>query len=123
MPEAARILLVEDTPELREDLALEMRDAGYTVIEACDGGSAISAFVASSPDLLICDIQLPDIDGISVLTEIRSRAGGDVPAIIVSAFSDAALRAKAGHLQVEHFLVKPIDYDDLLHAIAQLTAR
>lgn len=123
MPEPASILLVEDTPELREDLAIELEDAGYHVIEAGDGRTAISAFAKESPDLIICDIQLPDIDGISVLEELRQSDKGKVPGIIVSAFSDSALQAKANSVGVVSFLVKPIDYDKLIALVEATIAR
>lgn len=120
MVDVPQILLVEDTRELLEDLALEIRDAGYEVIEASDGRSAISAFLEHRPDLVICDIQLPDIDGFTVLREIRKCTDGKVPMIIVSAFSDTALRTQANILEIDQFMVKPIDYDLLLQFAAQL---
>lgn len=125
MTEAKRILLVEDTPELREDLALELHDAGYQVIEAGDGRTALAAFASHSPHLVLCDIQLPDVDGISVLAAIRNGQDqtSQVPAIVVSAFSDSDLRDQASRLGIEQFMVKPIDFDDLLGVIATVLGR
>lgn len=116
-----QILLVEDTPELREDLVLELQDAGYTVFEAADGQSAITAFQLDPPRLIICDIQLPDMDGLSVLRAIRSERGpaSATPIIVVSALCDAQSRYQAEAFGISAFIVKPVDYASLLSLIAQ----
>lgn len=116
-----RILVVEDTHELREDLSLELQDAGYAVIEASDGAAALAAFGRKRPDLVICDIQLPDMDGLSVLGSIRSQETGGVPTpvIVVSAFSDMQLRRDAEALGIASFILKPVDYASLLILIAE----
>lgn len=125
MAEPRRILLVEDTLELREDLALELRDAGFEVIEAGDGRTALVAFTDHDPHLILCDIQLPDLDGIAVLAAIRNSRGqsSQIPAIVVSAFSDSELCNEAVRVGIERFMIKPIDYDDLLDLIATVLGR
>jgi DNA-binding response OmpR family regulator len=115
-----RILCVEDTPELREDLVLELQDANYEVIEAANGNDALAALERHNPDLVLCDIQLPDMDGISVLAAIRAGALPDVPVIMVSAFSDASIRNRAAEFGIARFMVKPVDYDDLLTCISTI---
>lgn len=119
MPARAQILLVEDTPELREDLALELNDAGYAVMQAGDGETALAKIDKHQPDLIICDIQLPDIDGMSVLASIRGRNDeiSKTPVIVVSAFSDSELRNQAAVFGIERFIVKPVDFADLLRLI------
>lgn len=115
-----RILCVEDTPELREDLVQELQDANYEVIEAENGLDALALLERHTPDLVLCDIQLPDMDGISVLAALRASASPDVPVIIISAFSDAALRNRAAEFAVEGFMVKPVDYGNLLTFISTI---
>ena len=123
MRSSTRILLVEDTAELRDDLALELRDAGYEVIEAAEGKLAIAYFAAASPDLVLCDIQLPDIDGLSVLGSILETPGAaGVPILVVSAFSDSEMRAQVTRMGATGFMVKPIDYEELLAAISTALA-
>lgn len=114
-----RILLVEDTRELREDLALELTDAGYAVIESCDGHNALAAIKTHRPDLVICDIQLPEVDGITILELIRADKHGvsKTPVIVVSAFSDSELHHQATVLGIEEFMVKPVDFSYLLNLI------
>jgi two-component system chemotaxis response regulator CheY len=121
MPESVRILVVEDTAELREDLTIELLDAGYGVVDAGDGACALAAFRRESPDLVICDINLPDMDGLSIVEAIRLDKAGrhSTPVIVVSAFSDENLRRDAEALGVMSFVVKPVDYARLLLLIAQ----
>lgn len=114
-----RILLVEDTPELREDISLELQDAGYHVFEADNGQAALTAFAKDIPDLVICDILLPDMDGLSVIAAIRATtsSSSNTPVIVVSAFCDPDLHRGARLLGVKNFLVKPVNYADLLQLI------
>lgn len=99
---------------------LELQDANYEVIEAANGNEALAALERHNPDLVLCDIQLPDMDGISVLAAIRAGALPDVPVIMVSAFSDASIRNRAAEFGIERFMVKPVDYGDLLTCISTI---
>jgi DNA-binding response OmpR family regulator len=114
---------VEDALELREDLVYELQDANYEVIEAGTGHAALAALESSEPDLVLCDIQLPDMDGLFVLASIRASARSDVPVIILSAFSDAPLRNRAADFGIERFMVKPVDYGELLAIISTILDR
>lgn len=119
MQSSAKILVVEDNPELREDLTFELRDAGFNVIEAADGSQALHAFAEQHPDLVVCDIQLPDMDGLSLLESIRSTEDRPqpCPVIVASAFSGLDFRDQAVKLGIEQFLIKPIDYDQIISLI------
>lgn len=121
MAEPAKILVVEDTAELREDLTIVLQDSGYRVVEAGDGASAIAAFGQERPGLVICDVQLPDMDGRIVIEAIRSvdAARYSTPVIVVSAFSDEELRRDIEAIGTVIFIVKPVDYARLLLLIAQ----
>ena len=119
------ILVVEDTAELREDLALELTEAGYSVCEAQDGSDALARLGEGMPRLIICDIQLPKADGLEFVAKVRETldCGSQLPVIFMSAFSDHGLRERARLLDISHFLVKPIDYDALLGLIARVLAK
>lgn len=120
-----RILLVEDTPELREDLTLELSDAGYEVFGAGDARTALQLLDSSRPDLIICDIQLPDTDGLTLIAMMRMacREVEHLPILVMSAFSDSAMRADAAMLHIEHFITKPVDYAALQRLIARQLGR
>lgn len=123
---SATILCVEDEADLRDDLACELREAGYQVVEAGDGLAALaaieSAVQSGGIDLILCDVQLPGMDGIGVLRRLRELGEGrlPIPFALLTAFSDSALRAEAQSLEVSGLIVKPIDYDDLLELIPSL---
>ncbi len=117
-----KILIIEDTLALREDLAIFLQDSGYTVLEADSGEAALLAFREKQPDLVICDIRLPDTDGLFLLKSFRTCQGArsNIPVVIVSAYSDAQLRRKAEDLGIVGFLVKPVDYTRLFKLIGQI---
>lgn len=116
MKSRAKILVVEDSPELREDLAFELRDAGFDVVEAASGAQALEAFTKHRPDLMVCDIQLPDMNGISLIESIRTTkdSAHACPVIVASAFSGLDFRDQAVNLGIKQFLIKPIDYDQII---------
>lgn len=124
------ILCVEDEADLLDDLACELREAGYAVLEAGDGATALaliegsltgSASSGAAIDLVLCDVQLPGLSGIDVLRSLRAQPDKPHPPfVLATAYGDAAMRAEADALGVSALLVKPIDYDDLLALIPKL---
>lgn len=119
---AHTILCVEDEPDLLEDLTGELREAGYTVIEATDGTASLNAIAAGGVDLILCDVQLPGMTGLQVRQRLIEEGGlsAQIPFALLTAYSDGHIRAEAEALAVEHLIVKPIDYDELLDLIPRL---
>lgn len=119
----ARILLVEDEPELREDLAAELRDMGYVVGEADDGLAALTLALTEPFDLIVCDVRLPSLDGMELLAKLRRDSGCNsaIPFVFTTAYADESLRRRADALGCSHYLVKPIDFDLLFTLIAELS--
>lgn len=118
---AHTILCVEDEPDLLEDLSGELREAGYTVIEATDGTSSLDAIAAGGIDLILCDVQLPGMNGLQIRQHlIDTGSSARIPFALLTAYSDGQIRAEAERLAVEHLIVKPIDYDELLDLIPRL---
>ena len=107
---------------MRDDLACELREAGYRVVEAPDGPSAEKAIAGGGIDLVLCDVQLPGTDGLSILRQVRASGepGASLPFVLLTAYSDAGVRLEAEALDVSGMIVKPIDYDDLLALIPTL---
>ena len=79
----SRVLIVEDEPQLRRALAINLRARHYDVDAVGDGASALRAAAASPPDLVILDLGLPDMDGVEVVHGLRGWTG--IPIIILSA--------------------------------------
>jgi len=119
---AGTLLLVEDNPITRKMLRMTLELEGYDVADAPDGKTALELAAARRPDLLILDSVLPDMDGLQLLAEVRSKAGApEVPAIVVTGLVSrlGELRAQAGGST--NVLAKPVAPSQLLEVVhAQL---
>lgn len=113
------ILCVEDEPEILADIVDELNHAGFAAEGAANGEEALRKIEARAPDLVISDIQMPGLDGISLLRELRGRerAGSTVPFIFLTAFSDSRHLIEGRQAGADDYIVKPIDYDLLIAAI------
>lgn len=122
MNDLTRILCVEDEPDLLNDLLLELGDMGYFTVAELDGPGALEKLAATSPDLVICDVQLPGVDGLDVLASLRQSEGGKgrIPFILLTAYDDADFRRRADELGADAYLVKPVDYVELEIIVARL---
>ncbi|NKF22238.1 EAL domain-containing protein [Solimonas marina] len=116
---SARILCVEDEADLRADLADELRDAGYEVLEVADGRAALDALPQFAPDLVLCDINMPRMDGLAVLEAVRAR--GDrlaaVPFVLLTAYGEKHQILRGRALGADDYVVKPADFDLLISTI------
>jgi DNA-binding response OmpR family regulator len=117
----ARILVVEDEPQLRALLRLYLERDGYAVTEAPDGVSALTAYDAQPPDLVILDLMLPAMPGETVLEELRSR--GTVPVLITSAKRTDADRIGGLRGGADDYLGKPFNPHELTARVAAILRR
>ncbi|MGE4322761.1 MAG: response regulator [Sphingobium sp.] len=117
--EAPLILCVEDEEVLRRDIAEELTEAGYRVIEAATGEEALEQCQVVRPDLVLCDICLPEMDGYGVLRALQSEPDGfaDVPFLFLSALADRRQVVEGKLLGADDYLTKPIDFDLLLATV------
>ena len=99
-----RLLVVEDDKTLREGIGEYLAEFGYTVIEAKDGREAISKF-SNDINLIILDIQIPFVNGLDVLKEIRKKS--KVPVLILTAFSDEEYKIEAFTNLADGYIEKP----------------
>src|SRR5438046_10681259 len=90
-----RVLVVDDEPGLRQSLGLLLSDAGYEVVAEGDGSRALERALAETFDLVLCDVRMPDMDGLAFLRAYKAR-GGAALVIMVSAYGaeEAALSAR-----------------------------
>jgi two-component system alkaline phosphatase synthesis response regulator PhoP len=115
----ANILLVEDEENLHETLKLNLEMEGYSVTSAYDGNEALKMVEEEYFDLIIMDVMLPEMDGISVTENIRIN-NNDVPVLILSAKNtghDRVLGLKKG---ADDYLTKPFNLEELLLRIDKL---
>ncbi len=118
----ASILVVDDDRDVREILARALRAAGYDVCTAPDGRRALDAVARREIDLVIADLRMPELDGLSLVRELRAGHDARDPAIILmSGFDDRAARIGGFELGADDFVAKPIDTRELLaHVRAHL---
>jgi signal transduction histidine kinase/ActR/RegA family two-component response regulator len=120
---AVRILLVEDQTDTLEMLDASFRSRGYETIACSSAAEALECVVREQFDILISDIAMPDMDGLQLIRELRSRPGlATVPAIALTGYAsqtDAKAAISAGF---DLHLSKPIDPGDLLAAVNNLIA-
>jgi excisionase family DNA binding protein len=116
-PPPSRILVAEDDPGIRKLLVDTLVRNGYVVDTADDGLSAVQLVQRGDYDLLMTDLKMPGVDGLSLIREAR-RKNPDIPVIVLTGFSTHATAIEALHLRVYDYLTKPFR---LAHAM-QLTA-
>tara|TARA_R100000365_G_C2746434_1_gene75732 strand:- start:3150 stop:4199 length:1050 start_codon:yes stop_codon:yes gene_type:complete len=116
----ATILVVEDDKALRGDIVEELQEAGYRTAAAADGRDALDLLAHTTPDLLLCDITMPGLDGYDVLKALRGRHPelGTTPFVFLTALSDPREIIEGKLLGADDYLVKPVDYDLMLATVA-----
>jgi two-component system, response regulator PdtaR len=120
--EPIRVLIAEDEALIRLDLKEMLEEEGYTVVaEVGDGRQAVEQAQAQRPDLVILDIQMPELDGLSAAEEIA--AARVAPVIVLTAFSQRELVERARDAGAMAYLVKPFSKNDLVPAIEVARAR
>src|SRR6202008_4716201 len=115
----ASILLVEDEENLHEALKLNLELEGYDVTSAFDGAAALNAVQAEYFDLIILDVMLPEMDGISVAETIRI-SNNEVPILILSAKNSSADRVLGLKKGADDYLTKPFNLEELLLRVHKL---
>lgn len=115
----ASILLVEDEENLREALKLNLELEGYDVTSALDGAAALNAVQGEYFDLIIMDVMLPEMDGITVTETIRIN-NNEVPILILSAKNSSADRVLGLKKGADDYLTKPFNLEELLLRVHKL---
>src|ERR1700728_3366967 len=119
MSQKISILLVEDEENLHEALKLNLELEGYEITSAYDGSQALKAVQSEYFHLIILDVMLPGVDGISVTETIRVQ-NNDVPILILSARNASADRVLGLKKGADDYLTKPFNLEELLLRIQKL---
>jgi len=115
MPLAAKILIIEDDPQIRRLVRSALQRAGHEAIEAATAREGLSLVDIEKPDAVLLDLGLPDRDGIELIQPIRARTKAGI--IVISARENTAEKVAALDLGADDYLTKPFDTEELLARI------
>ena len=117
-----KLLIVEDSERLRRSLELGLRRSGFAVHAAADGEEGLSYGLHGNYDVIVLDLMLPRLDGLSVLRKLR-RAGNKAAVLILSAKDQVADRVRGLEFGADDYLVKPFAFDELCARVRALGRR
>src|SRR5919112_5908323 len=117
----AKVLIVDDEPNIREVVGLYLRRDGHTVLSATDGEEALEAFHESEPDIVVLDLMLPKMSGLEVCR--RMRADRRVPLIMLTARGEEEERIVGLSLGADDYVVKPFSPRELAARVAAVLRR
>ena len=116
-----QILIVEDDSDTAEVVAALLETAGYTTVSVESGSNALEEIQNSTPDLVLLDLHLPDIDGFDVLRQVREHSF--LPLIILSGFSQERDKVTALEAGADDFMCKPFSPEELVARVGALLRR
>jgi CheY-like chemotaxis protein len=111
----ARILVVDDDPDMQDVMAFTLEMGGYEVTRASNGRQALERVEERMPDVILLDMRMPVMDGWTFAAELRRRHPGHAPIVVCTAAEDAQRRAR--EVQAVGCLSKPFELDAMLHVV------
>jgi two-component system, chemotaxis family, CheB/CheR fusion protein len=120
-PGKLSIVLVEDSPEIRDTMRTLLELQGHEVLTASDGSDGLKIILEHSPDVALVDIGLPGLDGYDLARRVREARGGTVRLFAVTGYGRSEDRAKAAEAGFDEHLVKPVDPARISGLLANLT--
>ncbi|MFI0356361.1 response regulator transcription factor [Actinomadura sp. 9N407] len=121
-PSAARILVVDDEPAVRESLTSSLEFEGYRVGAAADGALALASVAREAPDLVVLDVLMPRMDGLTACRRLRAQ-GATMPVLMLTARDMVGDRVSGLDAGADDYLAKPFELDELLARIRALLRR
>ena len=118
---AKTIMIIDDSVSLRQVVAIALASAGYDVIEACDGQDALARLTGQKVHLMICDVNMPNMDGITFLKSIRVHpAYKFTPVIMLTTEAGEDKKREGQAAGARAWVVKPFKPEHLLVAVSKL---
>jgi DNA-binding response OmpR family regulator len=115
---ATRVLIVDDSPDIRELLEIMLNWDGFVTLTASSGEEALASAAEQLPDLILLDFVLPDLSGCEVAARMKGDLRTkDIPIMIISGMSDSASRRRALSAGADDFITKPIDRSELCQRV------
>ncbi|MFF2317724.1 response regulator transcription factor [Arthrobacter sp. NPDC058097] len=118
----AKLLVVDDEPNIRELLSTSLRFAGFEVVSAGNGREALAAVEAHAPDLAVLDVMLPDMDGFTVTRRLRA-AGKHFPVLFLTAKDDTEDKVTGLTVGGDDYVTKPFSLDEVVARIRAVLRR
>jgi CheY-like chemotaxis protein len=119
----SKILVIDDDPEVRTLLKKQLASAGYEVTTAQHGLEALVCLETLKPDVILCDVSMPELDGFEFVDAIKKLdETRKVPIIFITANSDPTSMIKGINLGARFYVTKPFDIDDVLGKIKRVLA-
>lgn len=116
------VLVAEDDYGIRRLIEIKLKNAGYSVVTAVDGEDALYKFHENHVDIIIVDVMMPKKDGFEFVKEVRAN-GYKTPVIMCTALGSIDDKAAGFSLDVDDYMVKPVDFDELLMRIKAILRR
>jgi two-component system OmpR family response regulator len=116
----ALVLVVDDEPDIRELVRVNLEQAGHRVLTAADGAEALARVRTETPDALFLDVRMPDVDGWTVLEELKAgslRDLSEIPVFMVTAVDEPEAQLRGGIQGALQYITKPFDPSDLVDAL------
>ncbi|NKX56223.1 response regulator transcription factor [Arthrobacter mobilis] len=118
----AKLLVVDDEPNIRELLSTSLRFAGFDVVAAANGREALAAAETHNPDLAVLDVMLPDMDGFTVTRRLRA-AGRHFPVVFLTARDDTEDKVTGLTVGGDDYVTKPFSLDEVVARIRAVLRR
>ncbi|HRQ58062.1 MAG TPA: response regulator [Azoarcus taiwanensis] len=118
---AKTIMIVDDSATLRQVVGIALKGAGYEVVEACDGKDALGKLDGRKIHLIVCDVNMPNMDGITFVKEMKAMAGYKfTPVIMLTTEAGEAKKQEGQMAGARAWVVKPFQPPQMLNAVSKL---
>ena len=121
MERPPRVLVVDDTENVRELIRVNLELEGFEVHVACDGQEALDVVADVAPDLITMDVMMPGLDGLTAAARLKGSAStAAIPIVMVTARAQTTDRAAGRAVGVDAYVTKPFDPDELVRTVREL---
>lgn len=116
-----QVLVVDDSSAVRQSVTFVLTQAGYTVTEAEDGADALNKLGDAKPDLIVTDVNMPNMDGIELVRQVRDKADFKfVPIVVLTTEAQGSKMEEGKEAGATGWIVKPFDSEKLLSVVKKL---
>lgn len=112
-----KILVIEDEIKLRETLCELLSIAGYDVTEAKDGLDGLEKLNTTNPDLIICDVMMPKLDGYAFIEQLKNTVHSNIPVVFLTAKTESTDQERGIDLGAKAYVLKPFSFQELKQII------